>query len=119
MRTGWLRSLCVRQLDEQPLLPERMRRDDPTFSSLFLANFGSVGLDRAFHHLYEYGTASLFGVVGQLGKAAEVDADGGVHARDRLTLFWTFDERIHDGFYCAQSLKVLRGYIENPKLLEG
>jgi hypothetical protein len=106
-------------LDAHNLLPEWMRRDDPMFSSLFLANLGSVGLDRAFHHLYEYGTASLFGVVGQLGKAAEVDADGVVRARDHLPVFWTFDERIHDGFYCAASLKILRGYIENPEQLEG
>jgi hypothetical protein len=39
--------------------------------------------------------------------------------RDQLHVFWTFDERINDGFYCASSLKILRGYIEDPALLTG
>jgi len=41
---------------------------DPTFTGVFLANLGSVGIDNARHHLYEYGTCSLFSVVGGVRK---------------------------------------------------
>ena len=99
------------------LLPDMLTRDDPMFSSLFLANLGGIGLDRAFHHLYEWGTASLFGVVGSIGKTASVDADGRTAVHDGVDVGWTFDERIQDGFYCAESLAILRRYIEEPELL--
>lgn len=35
------------------LLPRRFVEGDPFFASAFVTNLGSVGLDAAFHHLYE------------------------------------------------------------------
>jgi hypothetical protein len=92
-------------LDAWNILPDALSKNDPMFSSMFLANLGSVGLGRAYHHLYEYGTASAFGVLGAVDN-------------DSVDLRWTFDERINDGFYSAASLALLRKLIEQPELLE-
>ena len=46
--------------------------------------------------------------------APYVDAGGAVAARPSLLLRYTFDERIEDGFYCAQSLAILRQRLEDP-----
>lgn len=96
------------------VLPRVLRDGDPMYSSIFLANLGSVGLDGAFHHLYEHGTTSLFGVVGSVKKQLVSTADGTPRCFDGVSLRWTFDERIHDGFYCAASLELLRDFVENP-----
>jgi hypothetical protein len=96
------------------VLPDVLTDGDPMYSSIFLANLGSVGLDGAFHHLYEHGTTSLFGVVGSVKKQLTASADGTPRCFDSVSIRWTFDERIHDGFYCAASLELLRDFVENP-----
>jgi hypothetical protein len=35
--------------------------------------------------------------------------------RDSLQVQWTFDERINDGFYCLESLQILRRIMEDPQ----
>ncbi len=48
------------------LLPKSMIDDDPMFTSMFVANLGSVGLGGGFHHLWEYGTCSVFITIGEI-----------------------------------------------------
>ncbi|MEI6224175.1 MAG: 2-oxo acid dehydrogenase subunit E2 [Deltaproteobacteria bacterium] len=101
-------------LDRWNLLPGFLMRDDPFFSSLFLANLGSVGLSDTFHHLYEYGTVSIFGVVGKV-RPTVVPARGGTEVRELLSVRWTLDERVNDGFYAARSLSIAQDVIEDPE----
>ncbi len=105
-------------LDRFNLLPGFMMRDDPFFSSLFLANLGSVGLSDTFHHLYEYGTVSIFGVVGTVRPTA-VPGRSGVEVRDLLSVRFTLDERVNDGFYAGRSLAIARDVIEDPERFLG
>ena len=89
------------------------------YASAFAANLGSLGIDRAWHHLYEYGTCGVFAVVGVAGKSVEVGADGQPEVRDTLRIRYTFDERVNDGFYCARSLDLVRQAVERPEILVG
>ena len=43
-----------------------------------------------------------------------VDADGKLEARTVCSMKYTFDERIEDGLYCAQSLELLRKWSKTP-----
>lgn len=104
----------ARGLDRWNLLPAALIDDDPLFSSVFVANLGSLGLDRAYHHLYEHGTVSLFCVIGTLEPRPLVDAAGNAVVRPTLRLRFSLDERICDGFYAAQSLELLRADLEDP-----
>ena len=110
---GWLMSF-LRWLDRVNLMPRGMIAGDPMYASAFLANLGSLGIDDTFHHLFEYGTVSLFGAVGRAEKVVVVGEDGKPAVRDGLKLCWTFDERINDGFYCASSLKGVQAVVEDP-----
>ena len=104
----------LRWLDRVNLLPGAMTAPDPMFASCFVANLGSLGLSDTFHHLYEYGTVSLFAAVGRAEKMLFVGADGAPVVRDGLQVCWSFDERIHDGFYCARSLGLAQQIVEDP-----
>lgn len=106
-----------RVLDYFNLLPYSLTKNDPLYASMFLANLGSVGLEAAYHHLYEYGTIPLFGVVGRVEKAPWVDERGDLVVRDVLPMRYTFDERIADGFYCARSLELFKKWVEDPVVL--
>jgi len=105
-------------LDRWNLLPGFMMKDDPFFSSLFLANLGSVGLSDTFHHLYEYGTVSIFGVVGRV-RPTLVPGREGPESREILQVRWTLDERVNDGFYAARSLRVAQDILEDPERFLG
>jgi pyruvate/2-oxoglutarate dehydrogenase complex dihydrolipoamide acyltransferase (E2) component len=83
------------------------------YASLFLANLGSVGVSDAYHHLYEYGTVSIFGVVSAPRRAAFATQDG-VAAEEAISVRWTFDERIDDGFSGARSLALVQKILEDP-----
>ena len=97
-------------LDYFGLLPRAMIEPDPHYASAFLANLGSIDYPAGFHHLWERGTASIFGVVGRV----ETGADG----RRSMRIAWTYDERIEDGLYSYHGLEGIRERIEQPELLE-
>lgn len=104
----------ARWLDRWNCLPAALMKDDPLFASVFVANLGSLGIDRAWHHLYEHGTVSLFCVIGGLRPRLVVGPDGAPATRPTLRLRFTLDERICDGYYAAQSLEILRADLEDP-----
>jgi hypothetical protein len=107
-----------RVLDSWNLLPASMIQSDPMYASMVVANLGSIGLDAAYHHLYEYGTVPVFAALGRIHKAAVVMPDGSIAARDRVTVRFSFDERIADGLYAARSLELFRELVEDPPRLE-
>jgi hypothetical protein len=103
----------ARQLDAWNLYPRFMTANDPMYASLFLANLGSAGISDAYHHLYEYGTVSVFGAMSAVRPTPLVDGDR-VVVGEGLSVRWTFDERIHDAFYAARSLHIVQRVIEDP-----
>jgi hypothetical protein len=100
----------VRRGDDLGLLPRAMIDADPLFTSVFLANLGSIDYPAGHHHLWEYGTASLFGVMGRI--------EPGPEGRRRIQVAWTYDERIEDGLYSYHTLEGIRERLEHPELLE-
>lgn len=104
----FLRRACYalyRWLDDKGLVPRGMIAADPLYTSVFVANLGSLKMDPCYHHLYEHGTASLFCVIGR-----RRDGPKGPVA----TLRFTMDERVTDGLYAQRSLELLRTIIEDP-----
>jgi pyruvate/2-oxoglutarate dehydrogenase complex dihydrolipoamide acyltransferase (E2) component len=104
----------LRWLDRINLLPRAMIDSDPMFCTAFIANLGSVGLDNSYHHLYEYGNASLFAVIGAPKRQHVLDRRGNVEARDMIQIRWTFDERINDGMYAGLAMREVQKVVEDP-----
>jgi hypothetical protein len=107
----------VRRLDAWGLLPASFSRNDPLYASVFVANLGSVGLDAAYHHLYEHGTIPIFVTIGRLHRVPYVQPDGSITSREVVALRYTYDERIEDGFYAARALERLQALLEHPEAL--
>jgi hypothetical protein len=112
-----LRSILAagRWLDRFNILPAALIEPDPLFTTVFFANTGSVGIGNAYHHLYEYGTCSLFAVVGNIKKIVVVDRTGHTDVREVLDVYWSFDERVNDGLYCANTLTAIQRVMEDPR----
>jgi hypothetical protein len=92
---GFAARLLAR-LDHYGLVPGFFIADDPLYTSIFVANLGSVGMGPGYHHLFEYGNCPLFIMVGKVEPKAVV-VDGQVVARRMMHIRFTYDERIDDG----------------------
>jgi len=97
-------------LDGLGLLPGAMIAPDPLYTSIFLANLGSVGHEAGFHHLWERGTCSIFSVMGRV-------KPGPAGAGRIMSVCWTYDERIEDGLYSYITIAGIQERLENPELL--
>ena len=93
-------------LDFFNLLPAFFIKSDGFFSSLIVTNLGSLKMDPAYHHLYEWGNCPLFLMAGQITQKAVV-VDGKVVSRNILPLRIAYDERIDDGMTASQGLNKL------------
>ncbi len=107
-----------RLLDALNIAPASMIAADPLYTSAFFANLGSIGLDAPFHHLYEWGTASLFVVVGRTFQKEVRMGDGSTARRTHIGLRATVDERISEGIYFAHAASLFQRYVMRPELLE-
>ena len=104
-------------LEKHDMIPKALIESDPYQSSIYFANLGSIGLPKGFHHLTNWGSTSLFAVIGKAERMPFYENDEVVF-KDGVELGLTVDERIADGFYFAKSFKLLQYLLENPELLE-
>lgn len=104
----------LRALDQVNLAPRALLASDPMYTSVFVANLGSLKIDAAYHHLYEYGNCPLFVTIGKVEQRSTVGDDGVVTRRPILGLKYTYDERIEDGLYCARALDLLETFVADP-----
>ena len=104
-------------LEKVNLIPKALIETDPYHSSVVLANLGSIGLPDGYHHLTNWGTTSMFIVIGKAGRMPFYENDKVVF-RDGVKLGMTIDERIADGYYFSKSIKMLQLILEEPELLE-
>ena len=95
----------LRLLDRYGKMPKSLAETDGMHSTIFIANLGSIGTDGApLHHLYEWGTTSIFVTVGRMRKVLQISSRGEQTVKDVVDISFTVDERISDGFYFIRSL---------------
>jgi hypothetical protein len=105
-------------LDANNLLPGFFIRDDGLFTSVVIANLGSLAMPAPLHHLYEWGNCPLFMAVGAYEERALVE-DGALIVATVLPIRWTFDERIEDGLTARGGLDEVLRLLEDPQAAFG
>ena len=108
----------LRMLDRHGKVPASFIATDPYYSSVLLSNLGSIKLHAGYHHLANWGTTSVFVVVGERKARPFFNDDGTYEMRDSLDVGITIDERIADGYYYSKTVRLFKKLIENPELLE-
>ena len=105
-------------LDYNNILPKFFMEQDGFYTSMFIANLGSLGMRPAFHHLYEYGNCPLFLMVGRIEERPMV-RDGVVVAENIMHIRWSYDERIDDGLSSNYGMATFRKALEDPAAFFG
>ncbi|MBR6349912.1 MAG: 2-oxo acid dehydrogenase subunit E2 [Lachnospiraceae bacterium] len=105
-------------LDRIGKCPRGLIATDPYYTSVVLSNLGSIKLQSGYHHLTNWGTCSLFCILGEIKNRASIDENGNTVVKETMDLGLTVDERLADGYYYSKSLRLIRKLLANPELLE-
>jgi len=108
---------AVCRLEKAGLIPPALVETDPYHSTVNFANLGSIGLPGGFHHLTNWGTTSIFIVIGKMDRMPFFENDEVVF-KDGVDINITMDERIADGYYYSRTVKLIKTLLERPELLE-
>ena len=108
----------MRFTDFYGVLPKAVHNASPFHTSVFITNMGSIGAEPIYHHIYNFGSTSLFIAMGNKRKQRVIGKDGKIQERKVMKLRFVADERIADGYYLAVALKYFSNLFEHPVLLE-
>ena len=108
----------IRFLDRYGLLPKSLIDASPFHTSIFVTDLKSIKLNKVYHHLYNFGTTTMFGALGKVNYVPVSDRDGNIHTEKIMDLGLSLDERVADGLYYGNSVRLLLKYLENPEALK-
>lgn len=98
-------------------LPFSIIHASPFHTSLFITNLASIRLGPVYHHMYDFGTTSIFIAMGQpekkLTKVGETIVEKKV-----IPMKVAADDRVEAGYYYARCFREFKRYMANPEVLE-
>lgn len=103
-----------RWMDKHGMLTKGMIKASPFHTSCFFTHLKSIRLGYIYHHLYNFGTTSMFVAMGKERVMPVVENNKDVKAAKMLELGISLDERVADGYYMAKSLRYLKDLLANP-----
>lgn len=104
-------------LDRHGLLPKFIIDLSPFHSALTITNLASIRTNHIYHHIYEFGTTSVFIAIGK-NREVPKTKDGEIVLEKCMPLGVVMDERICSGIYFANVFRTFKQYLANPELLE-
>ncbi len=107
----------VKFVDKHFTLPFPLIHAIPFHTSFFITNLASIRLNSIYHHIYEFGTTSIFLSMGQMQKKLFKNGDG-FEERKVMPMKIVTDERIASGNYYGKCFREFQRYMANPSLLE-
>ena len=107
----------IKWADRHGLLPKAIINASPFHASLAITNLASIRTNHIYHHVYEFGTISVFMAMGNLREVPTRDRDQVVFKRC-LPIGVVMDERICSGHYFANALSQMQKYWRDPSLME-
>ena len=109
---------AARFLDRYGIMPKYIMDASPFHTSMFFTQMASIGMPAVNHHIYNFGTTSLFVSMGSVIRENIVGPDGKATRKRYLPIGITADERICAGAVYAKLVNRIMYYINNIELLE-
>ena len=107
----------VRLLDRYGLCPGALLDELPFHTSMYSTNNASIGLHHVNHHIYNFGSTSLFFGMGSVERTMVME-DGQPRMKRWLPIGITADERVCSGAHYAGFFATMNRCLNNPALLE-
>lgn len=113
----WAMAL-VRFLDRHGMLPKSLIKASPFHTSCFITNLKSIKLGHIYHHLYNFGTTTIFASMGKEQMEPYIENNKELKIGKFMNIGMSLDERIADGLYMGKSLKLVMDLLGNPDTLK-
>lgn len=108
----------IRKMDYFGIMPRAIHKVSPFHTSVFVTDLGSLGVQPVYHHLYDFGTTSLFIAFGMKFKEKSFDSANNIQEKKYISIKIVTDERIVDGYYYASAFKFYRSLVQHPERLD-
>jgi hypothetical protein len=105
-------------LDYFGFMPKIINHVSPFHTSVFITDLGSIGIQPVYHHIYNFGTTSVFMAFGVKQKEKVIDKDNNIAEKKYINIKIVTDERIVDGYYYANAFKLFKNLMMHPENLE-
>ena len=108
-----------RWADRHGMLTKGLIKASPFHTSCFITHLKSIKLGHIYHHLYNFGTTSMFISMGKEQMEPVVENNKDLKVAKVINFGMSLDERVADGFYMGKALKLFKDLLTNPiSLLE-
>lgn len=108
----------ARVLDRYGLMPRYLLEASPFHTGLYVTNLASIGMPAVQHHIYNFGTTSLFISIGTNERHVEMDRDGTPKRVRHMPIGVVADERVAAGMIYSRMMAKFMTYLNNPEKLE-
>ena len=105
-------------VDHRGWLNNFINEISPFHTSFYITDVGSIGIGPIYHHIYDFGTTSVFIALGKKERIPVADTDGTISVKKVVRIRLVLDERICDGQYYAESFRIFRRLLKKPETLE-
>lgn len=109
---------AVKLLDSMGLMPKAINRASPFHTTLYITDVGSLGIGPVYHHIYDFGTTSIFMAMGKKETVLARRDDGTIGEKRVIGIRFVVDERVCDGYYYAESIRTMKRMLKHPEWLE-
>lgn len=106
-----------RWMDKHGMLTKGLIDASPFHTSCFFTNLKSIKLSHIYHHIYNFGTTSIFIAMGKEKMEPTVVDNKELKVGKVLTFGMSLDERIADGLYMGKTLRLIQDLLANPDAL--
>lgn len=107
----------ARWADKHGMLPKGLIKASPFHTSCFITHLKSIKLGHIYHHLYNFGTTSMFISMGKEQMEPVVENNKDLKVAKIINFGMSLDERVADGFYMGKCLKLFKDLLTNPDSL--
>ncbi len=107
-----------RFFDRHGMFGKLFLKASPFHTSCFVTNLKSIKLKYVYHHLYNFGTTSIFISMGKEKMEPVVVNNKELSIAKIMNLGISLDERIADGLYMGKSLRIIEDIMSNPECLK-
>lgn len=107
-----------KKLDYFGIMPKIINKVSPMHTTMFITDLGSLGIQSIYHHIYEFGTTSIFIAFGSKYTEKMIDKDNNIIEKRYVNIKVVTDERTVDGFYYASAFKIFKRLLQHPERLD-
>ncbi len=108
----------VKSLDKIGLLPKFILDALPFHTSFFITNMASIRMGYVYHHIYDFGTTSIFASIGTKETKLDLDRENNLVKKNLLPMGIVIDERVCTGAEYALGFNYFDKLLKNPESLE-